>query len=188
MFSVAEKIFFRNRVYATKADEEKKRRVWQWSLINLPIQLCHQDSLKVTIKTKRVYESYVACVICSSQSWQDSEIITWQWFHLGTHYSLPSTADAVDVDLNPGSRKTPWRIFRQPASCSCLENPVDRGLTTQPMEFAESDTTEQLDFYAHYIRHALNRKAIWFQLGVWDFRPPSFVAVDLAFVLILCCL
>ena len=41
--------------------------------------------------------------------------------------NLPTNAgDAEDVDLNPGSGRSPEVVNDNPLQCSCLENPIDR--------------------------------------------------------------
>ena len=53
-------------------------------------------------------------------------------------------ANAGDVDLIPGSGRSPGEGSGNPLQYSCLENPMDRGAwrATVPKGRKESDTTE----------------------------------------------
>ena len=54
--------------------------------------------------------------------------------------SLPASAGEVSI---PGSRRSPGGGNGNPLQCSCLEDPMDRGVCQAAVHrVAESDTTE----------------------------------------------
>ena len=104
------------------------------------------------------------------------------WYSLLT----ASAGDTVDMDLNPGSGRSPGGSSGNPLQYSCLENPVDRGTWQATVHgVAESDTTEQLSTLAHYTV-LLNEKKFDFNWVSGVLGLLLFVAVYLAFVLTLC--
>ena len=174
----------RNHVYITKADEKKVTLV------------AHQPSYSAVpprfLEVDHKYKAYIwflcglHCLFFTILARLLSHylVVISPWYSL-----LPASAgDAGDMDLNPGSGRSPGGSSGNPLQYSCLENPVDRGTWQATVHgVAESDTTKQLSTHAHYTV-LLNEKQFDFKWEPGILGLLLFVAVYLAFVLILSCL
>ena len=75
---------------------------------------------------------------------------------------LANAGDIRDMGSIPGSGRSPGGGHGNPLQCSCLENPMDRGVGYSPRGRKESDTTE-------VTWHGTHTYACFFLLSVYPF-------------------
>ena len=158
------KDLFRNRVYATKADEKSVTMV------------AHQSSYSAM--PPRFLEG-------------DHKDKAYIWFLCGLPYnpgktlkSLPGS-DFTLVLTTPRQcsrcsgrgfeswvRKTPWRIFRQPTPVFLFGESCGQGNLAGHSPWGRRIGHNLATEHPRSLQSVDKWKAIWFQLGVWDFRPP----------------
>ena len=135
-----------------------------WDIIDYSMR--NQTDLEKSVASISLRTSLWKIVLPTDLGRKDSKIIideyTYsmlliEWIHTHTHThthtlllcasvikNLPANAGTTgDIDLIPGSGRSPGGGDGNPLQCSCLENPIDRGAwqATVPRVTKELDTT-----------------------------------------------